>query len=147
MVLEFSAPRALRTDTRFMANLDGDGCMNNQTRKALHANARRLGININNTHYDGRLARFQGDPKACYGSREEARAICRKLGKASEDLGVKPPTDETTGMPYRVADECVNRRVDRVVERVHGGSVTPTVRKKIAEEVREQITPPESSLL
>ncbi len=147
MKLEFNVPSAIRTDTRFQAGFHGDGCIDNQTRKRLAANAARMGININGKKYDGRLARFQGDPEACYGTLSEARSICRKRGKASEDLGVSFPTDETTGMPYKVSDECVNRRVREIVQNEHGGTID---RKRLAtmkEEVREQITPSEGSLL
>jgi putative FmdB family regulatory protein len=147
MELYFTVPKALRTDTSFQARFHGDGCKDNHTRQKLAENARRMGISVSGKKYDGRLARFQGDPEACYGSVSEARSLLRKRNLASEDLGVMPPPDETTGKPYRVSDECVERRVKAEINNLHGGSVTPGVRQRIAEEVREKITPPESSLL
>lgn len=146
MTLQFVAPRALRTDTQFQAGFHGDGCANELMRRQLQANAKRLGVNIQGKRYDPRLAKFPGDPFACYGTVQEARKCVARAGQGSEELGVKPPVDETTGKPYRVADDIVERHAREEVIDKHGGTVTRQKWNAIKEEVRERITPKQASV-
>ncbi len=146
MRLRFAAPRALRTDTAFQAGFHGDGCANDLMRRQLHANARRMGINIQGKRYDPRLAKFPGDPNACYATVAEARRAVAYAGRGSDDLGVKPPPDETAGRSYRVADDIVERYAREVVLDNHGGRVTRHQWETIKEEVRERITPKPAKL-
>lgn len=137
LVLVFQAPRALRTDTTFQAGFRGsDGCRDDATRRKLHENAQRLGVNIQGKKYDGRLARYWGDPRACYGSVSEARRAVALTGQGCEELGVKAP--EEIPQPYRVADDIVDRHVDEIVR----DEPIPTAKRAaLREEVREKLSP------
>lgn len=148
MLLQFVAPRALRTDTAFQRGIhSNDGLRNDKERRRAKALANRMGVNIEGKRYDGRFARFALDPMAFYGDRSEARAACARAGRGSEDLGVKAPADDTTGRPYRVADDVVARHAkERVIDN-HGGTVTRDQWNRINEEVREQITPADAPTL
>lgn len=137
LVLVFEAPRALRTDTTFQAGFKGgDGCRDEATRRKLHKNARRKGLNINGKKYDGRLAKYWGDPEACYGSMSEARRVVERAGESSEELGVKQR--EVAPQPYRLADDIVERYVDEVVR---DEPVTPKKRAELRKEMREKHSP------
>lgn len=136
LVLVFEAPRALRTDTEFQAKFRGDGCRDEATRRKLNENARRRGINISGKKYDGRLAKYWGDPEACYGSMSEARRVVERAGESSEELGVK--AREVAPQPYRLADDIVERYVDEVVR---DEPVTPKKRAELRTEMREKHSP------
>lgn len=141
MNLHFAAPRALRTDTAFQAGFGGDGCTNELMRRQLQANAKRMGVNIQGKKYDPRLAKFPGDPGACYGTVNEARKAIVRSGQSSEQLGVKPAPDTETGKPYRVADNIVENHAREKVISEHGGTVTRQKWETMKQEVRERITP------
>jgi len=143
LALQFSAPRALRTDTAFQAAFHGDGCRDEATRRRLHANAQRRGINIAGKKYDGRLAKYWGDPEACYSTVNEAKRAIARAGEGCEDLGVKAPEPKPQ-KPYRIADDIVHKRVEDVVIRDYGGKPPPAKeRAEIAEKIRDQLTPPD----
>ena len=100
-----------------------------------------MGVSVSGKRYDGRFARFQGDPLACYGDRAEAKKCCARVGMGSEDLGVRKPLDDTTGRPYEVADHLVEQDAQARIEMEFGGKVTPEKRQKIKEETREAMQP------
>ena len=139
--LQFVAPRALRTDTAFQASFANDGCHDEATRHRLHANARQRGINIAGMRYDGRLAKYWGDPEACYSTRSEAKKCVARSGQACEELGIRAPNDETTGRPYRVADDIVAKHAKEKVIDEHGGTVSRKMWEGIKEETREKLMP------
>ena len=132
---------ALKTDTTFLAGVRGDGCRNDATRKALRANAKRMGVSVSGKQYDGRVARFRGDPMACYDTRAEAAAAVARTGQCSAELGVKPRPDETTGKPYRLADDIVEKRVQKIADQEHGGTLTKKQHDNLSAEVREKHEP------
>jgi len=139
--LKIVAP-AIRTDTAFQRGINfNDGLRTEKERKQAKQLAAQAGVSIEGKRYNGQFAKFPLDPRAFYGDRQEARACCRRAGQASEDLGVAAPVDETPDGPYHVADEVVQRHVDRINHNEHGGFASRDKQQEIAAEVRSNIEP------
>ena len=139
--LQFVAPRALRTDTTFQRCINNNRGVSERDSKMLQRNAARMGVNIEGKRYDGRLAQYPGDPTACYGDRAEARRLCRARGVGCRDLGVAPPQDTTTGMPYSVANDIIEKHTAEKVVDEHGGTVSTKKWEVMKQESREKLTP------
>ena len=142
LALNFVAPRAIRTDATFQRGINRNtGVRRERDARALAQNAARMGVSISGKRYDGRLARFPNDPTACYGDRSEARRLCRERGVGCADLGVAPPPDTTTGRPYRVAEDIVEKHAAEQVVDNHGGTVSTQQWEAMKTETREKLTP------
>lgn len=144
----FGVP-AIITDTTFTRTMD-DGFGNDQIRRRMaYAAARRAGVNPNGKIYCPGLCRRGRpfDPGAWVSAshaRAEIRRRCEQLNYACEgDITVKqrpserPAPDEA---PYRVADEIVQKEVAEIVQREHGGKLTPKKRQKLVEETSERLS-------
>ena len=134
----FSIP-SLNTDTTFQKGIRRcDGFIDPRDRIRAHQLARKMGINIAGKRYDGELARFPGDPLACYGDQAEARAICRRMKRGCANLGVAEPEPEPP-KPYAVAEDIIENHAREKVITEHGGSVPMKQYKKIKEELRHRL--------
>lgn len=135
------------TETTFVRGMDDGLGDDDFKRRFARAEARKAGVNPN-----GKI-RFPGlcapgkpyDPKAWVSAdnaRAEVRKRCRELNYGCEgDVTVKqrePETDPTEG-PYRVADKLVQKKVDQIVEKEHGGTLAPKKRADLVEATRERM--------
>lgn len=135
---------ALSTDTRFAAGFSADPYegMTEPMKQLCAAKARAVGVSPEGKHYNPFLARFLGDPQALISGRGDLRRVAEKrgIGLISGPVKVKPaerPPEKI--QPYRVADDIVNREVDRAIEQA-GEQPTPKERTAMAEQARTRLS-------
>lgn len=120
---------------------EGAGCFetsDDKVRKAYLDPAKKAGVAINGRTYQGGLARFPGDPEAWVGSMDEAKAVLRRRGWGSEQLGVKAVEREPEpSIP--IADDIVDRELGRMVAT---GEIAPHEVEKKRYDVAERLSPP-----
>ena len=134
----FSVP-TLKTDTAFQSGVRRcDGFIHPSDRIRAHQLAQKMGISIRGKRYAGELARFPGDPLACYGEPAEARAICRRMKRGCASLGVAAPEPEPP-KPYAVAEDIVERHAREKVISEHGGSLPRKKYEQIKEDLRHRL--------
>lgn len=130
--------QGLQTDTTFMAGRD-DGCVDDFKRRVAYSAARKAGVNpTGKTFHPGLCAQGKPNDPEAWISHDNARADikrrCEALNYAAEgDINVKqrqPETDPNEG-PYRVSDKIVQREVNEIVAKEHGGEALPP--KKMAD--------------
>jgi len=143
----FGVP-AIVTDTTFSAGRDDGIGDDDFKRRFAHAAARRAGVNPNGkTYYPGLCAPGKPyDPQAWVShdsARGEISKRCKELNYAAEgDITVaqrEPETDPNEG-PYKVADKIVQREVNEIVAKEHGGDVTPKKRADLVEATSERMS-------
>ena len=137
----------LATNTTFVANWgDGFDDLPNPGRDQAQRVARRAGVNPTGKTYCPGLAApgVSNDPKA-WVPHDDAKGYvakrCRELNYACPEFGIKSREPETDSeQPYRTAPELVNREVDRLVERDHGGKLQPAKRAELFEATQERLS-------
>jgi len=75
-------------------------------------------------------------------SKADVRRYCEETGAGCEDLGipVRPPEEDPWNKPYRVADSIVEREVEKVVEKEHGGRVSAAKRAELKESLAVELS-------
>lgn len=137
---DFGVPAYLGSDKRiFQGGDDGFGT-NNYARQQALANARAAGVNVSGAKYFPTLAEEPGDPSAWMRDTTDISRQATKIG-ADVDFGgrkqkgtvIEVPDDK----PYQVADDIVEREVQGIVEKEHGGSVDVKTYDDLFHQVKE----------
>lgn len=91
--------------------------------------------------YIPQLARFPGDPEARVTSKSDIRKLMERRGWSCEGL-VDCDRLRLSGPPerYEVADDIVQRKVEDVIEREHGGKVSEAKRRELMEQWKERMS-------
>jgi len=135
----FGAP-ALITETRFFARLGGDdGFGNNKlSRQLAHIRAERDGISTAGKRFFPELNAWCGDAS-------ELRHAAKDAGVGIANHGISAPAPDVVEVerPYRVSDKIVEREVQEIVDREHGGSISHSQLSKLTDTVRNDLTPPD----
>ena len=140
----------LVTDTSFLAGRDDGFGKDERGRKQAYANARRLGIDTTGKSWFPSLARkgrgLGRDPDAWVGRKEgrgHIKKVCQKRnwnceGSVNHKMRVDGPGPED--VPYRPAEDIVQREVETIVEKEHGGHIGPKKREELTETTRTRLT-------
>lgn len=143
----FGVP-AIRTETTFMNGVEDTFVGDERHRGRAMAKARAAGVNPNGKTFFPQLCApgVVDDPRAWVSdanAQGEIRKRCEDLNYAADgDVTVKqrePATDPFEGR-YRVADHIVQERVDAIVEREHGGTVSKKKRADLVEATAERLS-------
>jgi len=136
----------LSTNTTFVRG-QGDGFMDDYSRRRGYAYARRYGINPTGKIFVGSLVEPGRPPFAPEGwvdagdAKDQIKRRLEKQGRGADGMvKVKPREREpiNTG-PYRPDSALVNDKVDEIVEREHGGKVAPKKRRDLFEATSEKL--------
>lgn len=143
----FGVPR-IRTAATFIANAAHGGAQFGAgTREHYLALAREAGVSTDGKAYDGRLARFPGDPEAWIESQDDVRRVCERRGWGCDgDVKVKAPEAPPVERPL-VADDIVEDLVEqRLAEKygddLDGVSVPVAEYERVRGDVIEKHAPP-----
>lgn len=135
---------------KYCCNIVGDTFRDNDnpfrgedeaSRRMLSKICRRNGGNPERGHYYPQLARFPGDPEAFVESKSDIRKLAakRKLkcdGIVECDfLERKPPPSK-----YQVADDIVDRELEKEIKQKHGGKVSKAKRRELRDAVKQRLS-------
>ena len=131
----------LDTDTTFMANR-GDGVQcGNAAKKQAYAAARTAGVSPDGKTYCPGLAQKRHDPEAWIGSKADVKRVCESRGYDCEgSVNVKHRATDIVPDPYRVADDLVERQVEKTIEQ-NDLRPTPKQRQDLTEAAAEKLMP------
>lgn len=130
----------LHTDATFLRGSEDGYGTDARGRKAAHAKAQAAGVNISGMRYCPQLATEIHDPKAWVGSRADAKRIAEARGLGLEGtVTVKGPEVEHIEKPYEVADNIVEREVDRIVQDEAKGDVSVRERRDLKETTKVRL--------
>ena len=128
------------------ARQKGDGFLNEYSRRIGHAAARAQGVNPNGKMFVGSLCRegVAYDPRAWVDQSDAKDQIKRVLtdegmgaqGQINTPLVERDPVESG---PYRPRDSLVERKVEEIVERDHGGKLEPKKRRDLFEATAERM--------
>lgn len=143
----FPAPN-LDTTNEFVAGWgDGFGDRPNFQREQAQQAARAAGVNpTGKTYCPGLAAPGKPNDPAAWVPHDDAKGYvkrrCQELNYACEggvDVQQREPETDPHAGPYRVADDLVDREVDRIVEVEHEGKIEPVKRAKLTEATQERL--------
>lgn len=130
----------LQTDTTFLRGSEDGYGTDQRGRKTAHAKARAAGVNISGMRYCPGLATEMHDPKAWVGSRSDVKRIAEARGLGIEGtVTVRAPEVEHIEKPYEVANNLVEREVDRIVREEAQGDVSVKERCDLKEQTKVRL--------
>lgn len=140
LVRRFSVPQVQTASTFQGMNggLGGAQFKHPEVRQHYLDQARKGGVNPEGKFYEGRIARFPGDPEAWVQSRDDVRGVLERRGWGCDgDVKVKaeaapPPAD------VPIAPELVEDLVEARLEKQFGEDFTE-VKGKAVEQAREDV--------
>ncbi len=130
----------LQTDTTFLRGSEDGYGTDQRGRKTAHAKARAAGVNISGMRYCPQLATKMHDPKAWVGTRADVKRVAEARGLGIEGtVSVKAPEVEQIEKPYEVANNLVEREVDRIVREEARGDVSVRERADLKETTKVRL--------
>ncbi len=130
----------LHTNAMFLRGSEDGYGTDAKGRKAAHAKARAAGVNISGMRYCSQLATEIHDPKAWIGTRDDARRVARANGVGlNGTVNVPLPEVEDVEKPYEVANNLVEREVNRIVREEAQGDVSTKERAVLQEKTKVRL--------
>jgi putative FmdB family regulatory protein len=141
----FTAPQVKTSNTFLAGRPMGGGQFSDKTRDHMLRMAREAGVSTDGKAYDGRIARFPGDPEAWVQSPDDVKRVLEKRGWSAEgDINVKGE-QKAPRADIPLANDLVAEKVELVLEERLGEDFTtasgPVVERAV-EDVLNQYAQP-----
>lgn len=130
----------LQTDATFLRGSEDGFGTDKRGRKIARAKARAAGVSVSGKRFCPQLASTMYDPKAWIGSRDDVKRVALAKGVGVEGtVNVKAPEVEDVEKPYEVADNLVEREVERIVKDEARGDVSVRERRDLKEKTKVRL--------
>ncbi len=130
----------LQTDSTFLRGSEDGFGTDARGRKLAYAKAKAAGVNISGMRWCGGLATEMYDPKAWVSTRADVKRVAQANGLGIEGtVNVKAPEVEHIEKPYEVANNLVEREVDRIVREDAQGDVSVRERRDLKEKTKVRL--------
>ena len=125
----------IQTNKTFMANRDDGFGTDELGRKMAYAKAKAQGVSTSGKFYNPQLQMWVE-------SKDQIKKVCEERGLQCEGLvNVKGREPDTEPKPYRIADDIVQREVERTIRDSGETEIGPKEWTELTETTRERLMP------